>query len=89
MPKHVAEMILDLKFRGAPDRFRKQHPFSEDIESVHAVLFSSRYDKRRKRAVYRRWLEANQPCVFGRVAAKNRFVFVCLIEEHEILKMGR
>lgn len=33
-----------------------------------------------------RWLEANQPCVFGRVASKNKFVFVCLLEEGEVLR---
>ncbi len=89
MRTHVAEMILDLRYRGPRDAFRKKHPFSEDIESVHAILFSSKYNKHKKRAVYTRWLEANQPCVFGRVAAKNKFVFVCLLEEDEILRMRR
>lgn len=89
MTKHVAEMILDMRYRGTPDRFRKQHPFSEDIESVHAILFSSKYSKRKKRGAYMHWLESNQPCVFGRVAAKNKYVFVCLLEEDEILRMRR
>jgi hypothetical protein len=89
MRTHLAEMILDLRYRGPKDSLRKKHAFSEDIESVHAILFSSKYNKRKKRAVYTRWLEANQPCVFGRVAAKNKFVFLCLLEEDDILRMRR
>lgn len=50
MRTHLAEMIPDLKFRGPKDSLRKKHA-SEDIESVHAILFSSRYNKRKKRAV--------------------------------------
>lgn len=89
MTAHLSEMLLDIKFRGPQDRFRKTHPFSEDIEATHAILFSPRYDKRRKISAYRRWLEINQPCVFGRVAAKNKNVFICLLEEHEILRMKK
>jgi len=82
-------MLLDMRYRGAPDRFRQQHPFSEDVEGLHAILFNPRYSKRRKRSAYKGWLESNQPCVFGRVAAKNKFVFICLLEEDEILRMRR
>ena len=48
MRPHMAEMLLDMKYRGAGDRFRSRHPFSEDIESVHAILFNPHYSKRRK-----------------------------------------
>jgi hypothetical protein len=89
MRPHVAEMLLDMKYRGAADRFRSRHPFSEDIESVHAILFNPRYSKRNKIRAYRQWLETNQPCVFGRVAAKHKNVFICLLEEHEIVCMKR
>src|SRR5437870_5464144 len=87
MTAHLAEMLLDVKYHGAVDRFRSRHPFSEDIESAHALLFSPRYNKRIKVRTYRQWLETNQPCVFGRIAAKNKHVFICLLEEHEILRM--
>jgi len=89
MKSHLAEMLLDVKFRAPEDRFRKKHPFSEDIEATQAILFNPRYNKSRKISVYRRWLETNQPCVFGRVAAKNKNVFICLLEEHEILRMKK
>ena len=52
MSTHLAELLLDLKFHGKPDRFRQTHPFSEDIESTHAILFNPRYDKWRKLKAY-------------------------------------
>jgi hypothetical protein len=82
-------LLLGLKFHGTVDRFRSKRAFSSDIAAVNAVLFSDRYKKREKIRVYREWLERGQPCVFGKVAAKNKNVFICLLEEREILGMRR
>jgi hypothetical protein len=82
-------MLLSLKLHGRADGFRKKRPFSEDIEATNSILFNPNYHKRRKVLAYRKWLETNQPCVFGRVAANNKNVFICLLEEHEILRMKR
>jgi hypothetical protein len=87
--RHLAELLLDAKFRGRTDVFRKKHPLSEDIESTNAVLHNPAYDRLRKVKAYRRWLEGNQPCVFGRMAAKNERLFICLLEEREVLTMRR
>jgi hypothetical protein len=87
--RHLAELLLELKFHGAVDRFRSKRPFSSDIAAVNAVLFSNQYKKREKIRVYREWLEQGQPCVFGKVAAKNKNIFICLLEEREILGMRR
>jgi hypothetical protein len=89
--RHLAEMLLDIRLHGSRDVLRSKRPFSEDIESTNAVLFNPRYDKRRKVRAYRKWLETppNQPCVFGRIAAKNKNVFICLLEENEILAMAK
>lgn len=89
MKSHFAEMLLDLKFHGGLDRFRVTRPFSEDIESAHAILFNPRYDKWKKLKAYRKWVAAGQPCLFGKAAAKTKSVFVCMLEEHEILRMRR
>jgi hypothetical protein len=85
----LAELLLDARFRGASDRLRGRHPFSPDIVATNAVLFNRQFTKRQKIRAYRQWLETNQPCVFGKIAAKNKNVFICLIEEHEILAMRR
>jgi hypothetical protein len=80
-------MLLDINYHSLDDRFRKTHPFSEDIESAQAILFNPRYDKWKKLDAYRRWLIGGQPCLFGKAAARNKQVFICLLEEHEILCM--
>lgn len=87
MKPHLAEMLLDINYHGLDDRFRKTHPFSEDIESAQAILFNPRYDKWKKLDAYRRWLVGGQPCLFGKAVARNKQVFICLLEEHEILCM--
>ena len=87
MEQHLAELLLDIKLRGQEDRFRKKHPFSEDIAATNAVLFNRAYPRLRKIRAYRKWLENNQPCVFGRVAAKNERLFICLLEERDILTL--
>jgi hypothetical protein len=89
MKPHLSEMLLDLKFHGKQDRFRKTHPFSEDIESAHAILFNPRYDKWKKLKAYRKWVASGQPCLFGKAAAKTKSVFVCILEEHQVLRMRR
>lgn len=87
--QHLSEMLLEMRLHGKEDAFRKTTPFSRDITSTNAVLFDSRYSNRAKVSAYRNWLETapNQPCVFGRVAAKNKNIFICLLEEDEILRM--
>jgi hypothetical protein len=85
----LAELMMQSRFQGAADAFRSRRPFSPDMEAVHAVLFSARYDRQAKIRAYRAWLEKNQPCVFGKTAATNKNVYICLIEEHEVLRMAR
>jgi hypothetical protein len=80
----LAELMMQSRFHGAADSFRSRRPFSPDIEAVHAVLFSAKYDRQAKIRVYRAWLEKNQPCVFGKTAATNKNVYICLVEEHEV-----
>jgi len=89
--RHLSEMLLEMRLHGKQDTFRQTTPFSRDITSTNAVLFDPRYNNRAKVSAYRNWLETapNQPCVFGRVAAKNKNIFICLLEEDEILRMPR
>lgn len=87
--QHLAEMLIASRLHGRADLLRSRTPFSEDIEATNAVLFNPKYSKRLKVRAYRKWLEQNQPCVFGRIAAKNKNAFICLIEEREILAMKR
>jgi hypothetical protein len=89
MKSQMAEMLLDIKFHGDRDAFRAKRPFSEDIEAAHSILFNPRYDKWKKLNIYRKWVANGQPCLFGKAAAKTKSVFICLLEEHEILRMKK
>jgi len=56
MPKpraHLAELLLDTRLHGVTDALRSRRPFSPDIEAIHAVLFSPRYDRQAKIRAYR------------------------------------
>jgi hypothetical protein len=87
--RHLGELLLQARLHGRKDAFRTRRGFSRDIEAVQAILFNRRYSKRSKVSEYRKWLETYQPCVFGKVAAKNKNVFICLLEEDEVLRMSR
>lgn len=89
MKPQMAEMLLDIKFHGDRDAFRTKRPFSEDIEAAHSILFNPRYDKWKKLNIYRKWVANGQPCLFGKAAAKTKSVFICMLEENEILRMKR
>ena len=85
--RHLAELLLENNLHGSLDRLRSRIGFSPDISATQAILFNPKYTRQAKITAYRDWLESNQPCVFGRVAAKNKNIFVCLLEESEILRM--
>src|SRR5262245_48807630 len=85
--RHLAELLLEFSLHGAADAMRSRMDFSTDIQATQAILFNPKAGRQTKIAAYRNWLELNQPCVFGRVAAKNKNIFVCLIEHDEILRM--
>jgi hypothetical protein len=85
--RHFAELLLESSLHGSADRLRSRVGFSPDIQAAQAILFNPKYNRQAKIAAYRDWLESNQPCVFGRVAAKNKNIFVCLLEHNEILRM--
>jgi hypothetical protein len=84
---HLAELLLRARLHGTKDGFRTKRGFSQDMTATQAVLFNPKYSKRNKVREYRKWLETYQPCVFGKIAAKNKHVFICLLEEDVILAL--
>src|SRR5438876_10856831 len=89
MKQHAAELLLDVRLHPRPDKLRKSRRFSQDMQSTHAILLNSQNTKTQKINAYRAWLTKSQPCIFGRLAATQRRVFICLLEENEILGMRR
>jgi len=89
MKQQAAELLLDIRLHAMPDKLRKSHRFSRDMQATHAILLNSQNTKTQKINAYRAWFTKNQPCIFGRLAATQRRIFICLLEENEILGMRR
>ncbi|MGI8571762.1 MAG: hypothetical protein ACR2L9_03930 [Solirubrobacteraceae bacterium] len=59
------------------------HSYGPDIDAAHEVLLT-RAPQREKRAALMRWLANSQPCLFGRIAARERGwprIDLCWIDE--------
>jgi hypothetical protein len=84
---HFAELLLTAKLRGKRDSMRVRRDFSDDIQQVNSILHNPKAKKISKLSAYRDWLRKHQPCVFGRAAATNKQVFICLLDEEQILLM--
>jgi len=82
-------MLLSLKLYGKKDPLHtgQRGSFSDDIVETNSILNDPGKSKEKKRDAFKRWLAKSQPCLFGQTAARNDKVFVCLLEEDEILRM--
>ena len=67
-----------------PDPWRQQTPFSEALRVATDALLVAESDEQRS-DIMSRWLERNQPCLFGRVAAKMRAISFCFLTETDLL----
>jgi hypothetical protein len=81
MSTTIAELFTQLK----SDSWREKTGFSVDIEDAHQVLFSPSLTDANAVEVVGNWLQKNQPCVFGRIAAKFGFVSFCILTENDLL----
>jgi hypothetical protein len=68
------------------DKWRKERAFSEDMAKVHEIAFNPyRTDAQREEA-YLLWLQRNQPCLFGRIAASKHRLHFCFLGEDDLQK---
>ncbi len=67
------------------DLWRKDHAFSSDVEKVHGVIFDSWRTEAQREEAYLLWMQKNQPCLFGRIAAASQRLHFCILDE-EILR---
>jgi hypothetical protein len=76
--------INDMIGRLAPDPWRASNPFSEDIATCHAVLFDPHRTRREKSEALVCWLANSQPCLFGRMEARQGRLAFCLLTENDL-----
>ncbi len=87
---HLSELLLAARLHAKKDPLHTgKNRFSDDILQVNAILHDPKIPKLRKIKAYRDWLVDNQPCLFGKSAANKRQVFVCLLDEDELIRMRR
>jgi hypothetical protein len=66
------------------DKWRKDNPFEEHILTTSRILNSTWTSLDEKETAIGAWLQFNQPCVFGKVAAKCKRVHYCILTSTDL-----
>jgi hypothetical protein len=71
-----------------PDPWRDAVPFSSTVSASNAELFdaAAKHDVASLRQTISRWLGQNQPCLFGKAAARKDLLSFCFITEDDVRK---
>lgn len=78
------DSIAALMTQLIPDSWRGNVGFSADIDAAHKILFSPTTDDQEIIDTIGQWLQQNQPCLFGRIAAKLGFIRYCILKESDL-----
>jgi hypothetical protein len=82
-----SESLMDLLDALNADRWRQENPFSPDMEDCQQRLFDPTNSRQEKADTLLAWLGSpNQPCLFGRMAAKKGWLSVCILTETELAR---
>lgn len=77
-------MIRDLIDQLTEDPWRQGHPFSDDMRTCHEILFRVGASRSEMEQALNDWLGKEQPCLFGRMEAKQRRLAYCLLTENDL-----
>jgi hypothetical protein len=77
----LRELLLSLP----TDEWRRRSGFSPDVTASNKALIEAKGDTLRCVDALSAWLQRNQPCLFGRMAAKNSAITYCFLQEDELL----
>lgn len=75
----VKTLMMNLK----EDPWRKQIPFSPDIQEANKIILSDFASDAEKSEALGLWLRRNQPCIFGRIAASDRMHY-CILSTSDL-----
>src|SRR5690554_4481603 len=77
-------MIRDLLDDLTEDPWRQEHPFSEPMRACQNVLFRAGASRAEKEQALNNWLSSTeQPCLFGRMEARQGRIAYCLLTEND------
>lgn len=82
MTRRVAELIEQLEV----DAWRESSGFSEEMAKAQEALWRSSASDADRCSALADWIGQYQPCLFGRMAAKLRFLRFCVIPEATLLE---
>lgn len=81
----MSEVVRSLLTKLTPDPWRSEVGFSKDIEETNQTLFSSSSVDEMIGAI-NKWLFNNQPCLFGKIAARRNLLSYCILTEDDLCK---
>jgi len=76
----IGDLIEDLP----QDTGRERNAFSPDMRACHDVLFRAGSSRAEMEAALNNWLTSQQPCLFGRMDAKQHRLAYCLLTENDL-----
>jgi hypothetical protein len=79
-----ARMIGDLIEDLPQDPWRASHRFSPDMQACHDVLFRAGSTRAEMAESLDEWLASEQPCLFGRMEAKQNRLSYSLLTENDL-----
>lgn len=81
----MASTIASLVERLQPDTWRAQNAFCSEMQSALDTTLNFRGDNVEEVSVaLNDWIRRYQPCLFGRIAAKQSAITYCLISEDSL-----
>jgi hypothetical protein len=80
----MANKLAILLDEAIPDYWRAEVGFSADLDNALNRIREQGDDDGSVSGVLAEWLGKNQPCLFGRIAAKKNLVEYCIIREEDI-----
>src|SRR5256885_14936030 len=76
--------VSDMVARLDVDPWRGENPFSHDVAHCHAVLIDPGRSRQEKAIALGDWLAEHQPCLFGRMEAKQNRLVLCVLTENDL-----
>lgn len=80
MKNRIEELFSALR----PDNWRRELGFSEDISAINDIVFNDEADDDEIIEIIKNWLQRNQPCLFGRIAARLDLITFCILREVDL-----
>lgn len=76
--------VSDLLHNLTPDEWRTERDFSPDIHEVHQRIFTEAHSLESVTRCIGEWFQKNQPCLFGRIAARQGMLSYCVLTESDL-----